>query len=32
METGIELVRLAEERTIAFKEEMQEAFESGFQG
>lgn len=32
METGIELVRLAEERTIAFKEEMQEAFENGFQG
>ena len=32
METGIELVRLAEERTIAFKEDMQEAFECGFQG
>ena len=32
METGIRLVRLAEERTIAFKEEMQEAFERGFQG
>ena len=32
METGIELIKLAEERVIAFKEEMQEAFESGFQG
>ena len=32
METGIRLVRLAEERTITFKEEMQEAFEHGFQG
>lgn len=32
METGIRLIRLAEEHTIAFKEEMQEAFESGFQG
>ncbi len=32
METGIRLVRLAEDRTIAFKKEMQEAFERGFQG
>ena len=32
METDIRLIRLTEERTIAFKEEMQEAFESGFQG
>ena len=32
METGIRLIRLTEERTIAFKEEMQEAFESGFHG
>ena len=32
METGIRLIRLTEERTIAFKEEMQEAFEKGFQG
>ena len=32
METGIRLVRLTEECVIAFKEEMQEAFESGFQG
>ena len=31
METGIELVRLTEERIIAFKEEMQEAFQYGFQ-
>ena len=32
VETGIRLIKLTEERTIAFKEEMQEAFESGFQG
>ncbi len=32
METGIRLIRLTEERTISFKEEMQEAFEYGFQG
>ncbi len=32
METGIRLIRLTEEHTIAFKEEMQEAFENGFQG
>ena len=32
METEIKLIRLAEERIIAFKEEMQEAFERGFQG
>ncbi len=32
METGIRLIKIAEERIIAFKEEMQEAFESGFQG
>ena len=32
MGTGIRLVRLTEERVIAFKEEMQEAFERGFQG
>ena len=32
MEIGIRLIRLTEERTIAFKEEMQEAFEKGFQG
>jgi GNAT superfamily N-acetyltransferase len=32
METGIRLIRLTEEHTIAFKEEMQEAFEKGFQG
>ena len=32
METGIRLIRLTEERVIAFKEEMQEAFEKGFQG
>lgn len=32
METGIRLIKLTEERTIAFKEEMQEAFEKGFQG
>ena len=28
----IRLIRLTEERTIDFKEEMQEAFERGFQG
>jgi GNAT superfamily N-acetyltransferase len=32
MEAEIRLIRLTEERIIAFKEEMQEAFESGFQG
>ena len=32
MVAEIRLVRLTEERIIAFKEEMQEAFESGFQG
>ena len=31
MEREIQLIRLAEERTIAFKEEMQEAFQHGFQ-
>ena len=31
MEKGIQLMRLSEERTIAFKEEMQEAFQHGFQ-
>ena len=31
MEKGIQLMRLAEEHTIAFKEEMQEAFQHGFQ-
>jgi GNAT superfamily N-acetyltransferase len=31
MEKGIQLIRLAEEHTIAFKEEMQEAFLRGFQ-
>ena len=31
MEKGIQLIRLAEEHTIAFKEEMQEAFKHGFQ-
>lgn len=32
MNTAIRLIRLTEERTIDFKEEMQEAFERGFQG
>lgn len=32
MEAEIRLIRLTKERTIAFKEEMQEAFEEGFQG
>ena len=32
METGIRLIMLTEERVIAFKEEMQEAFEHGFHG
>ena len=32
METKIRLIRLTKERTIAFKEEMQQAFEHGFQG
>ena len=32
METGIRLIRLPEERSIAFKEEMQEVFEHCFQG
>ena len=32
METAIRLIRLTEEHTIAFKEEMQDAFEQGFQG
>ncbi len=32
MEAEIRLISLTEERIIAFKEEMQEAFESGFQG
>ena len=32
MNTTIRLIRLTEERTIDFKEEMQEAFERGFQG
>lgn len=32
METGIRLIRLTKERIIGFKEEMQEAFESGFKG
>ena len=31
MEKGIQLMKLAEEHTIAFKEEMQEAFMRGFQ-
>ena len=31
MEKRIQLIRLSEERTIAFKEEMQEAFQHGFQ-
>ena len=31
MEKRIQLIRLAEEHTIAFKEEMQEAFQHGFQ-
>ena len=31
MEKEIQLIRLAEEHTIAFKEEMQEAFQHGFQ-
>ena len=31
MEKEIQLIRLSEERTIAFKEEMQEAFQHGFQ-
>ena len=31
MEKGIQMIRLAEEHTIAFKEEMQEAFQHGFQ-
>ena len=31
MEKEIQLIRLVEERTIAFKEEMQEAFQHGFQ-
>ena len=31
METKIRLLRLREEQTIAFKEEMQEAFQHGFQ-
>ncbi len=31
METAISLIRLMEEHTIAFKEEMQEAFQHGFQ-
>ena len=31
MEKEIQLLRLAEEHTIAFKEEMQEAFQHGFQ-
>ena len=31
MEKGIQLMRLAEEHTIAFKDEMQEAFLRGFQ-
>ena len=31
MEKGIQLIKLAEEHTIAFKEEMQEAFQHGFQ-
>ena len=32
METRIKLISLTEERIIQFKEEMQEAFEHGFQG
>lgn len=32
MEAEIRLIRLTEERIIAFKEEMQDAFEKGFQG
>ena len=31
MEKRIQLIRLSEEHTIAFKEEMQEAFQHGFQ-
>jgi GNAT superfamily N-acetyltransferase len=31
METGIRLIKLQEEHTIAMKEEMQEAFQHGFQ-
>ena len=32
METRIKLISLTDERIIQFKEEMQEAFEHGFQG